>query len=192
MKSGIYAIVRKGTTQAYVGQSVNVNRRWMGHKRALARGEHHCAYLQRAWNKYGADSFEFVHLVCCSRSSLNEYEAACFKQFELYNSHKTAGTGHHIGHGLSYVMTVAHKQKISAANVGRGRPHTADTKQKLSQKAILRRGARTVSAVNTSGQQLFFKTLTEAAKALGVSLQTVSNCIRGHQRQTNGWVITVL
>ena len=36
----------------------------------LVRGDHHCIYLQNAWNKYGKEAFEFIILEYCSEELL--------------------------------------------------------------------------------------------------------------------------
>ena len=56
---GLYAIVHAPTNRAYVGSAVNIKRRFKEHRTALKQNEHHSAYLQNAWNKYGSDQFEF-------------------------------------------------------------------------------------------------------------------------------------
>lgn len=45
--------------RAYIGSSVNVERRFYLHRRDLLAGNHHSPRLQNAWNKYGADAFVF-------------------------------------------------------------------------------------------------------------------------------------
>lgn len=42
-----------------MGSSKSLHRRWVEHKRMLNQNKHYCAHLQRAWNKYSTDSFEF-------------------------------------------------------------------------------------------------------------------------------------
>lgn len=59
MASAIYAIVNQVTRDMYVGSAVVVNRRWSAHRRDLARQTHHSSRLQRAYDKYGADAFDW-------------------------------------------------------------------------------------------------------------------------------------
>lgn len=60
--SGIYAIRHKNSGKVYVGSSVNIHVRWKQHKSSLKHRRHHCVRLQRAWNKYGEEAFEFFIL----------------------------------------------------------------------------------------------------------------------------------
>lgn len=56
---GIYAIVCKINGKAYVGSTVHFRRRWDTHRGYLQNGKHSNPILQSAWNKHGAESFEF-------------------------------------------------------------------------------------------------------------------------------------
>jgi group I intron endonuclease len=63
--SGVYCITNKVNGKRYIGASVNIGNRWRMHKSQLKRGIHGNRYLQRAWNKYGEQAFEFSMLVNC-------------------------------------------------------------------------------------------------------------------------------
>ena len=51
MKSGIYAIWNSITNKIYVGQAVNITKRWKNHKIELKLNRHSNKYLQSAYNK---------------------------------------------------------------------------------------------------------------------------------------------
>lgn len=59
MTSGIYIIRCIPTNKVYVGSSKNIEERWLQHKQMLLKGSHHSIKLQRAWDKHGAENFEF-------------------------------------------------------------------------------------------------------------------------------------
>lgn len=56
---GIYVIHNLRNGKQYIGSATRFKQRWYLHKLNLRRGEHHSEILQRAWNKYGEDAFEF-------------------------------------------------------------------------------------------------------------------------------------
>jgi group I intron endonuclease len=58
-KSGIYKIVNKINGKYYVGSSKDVKHRWDDHIRELRKNNHYNDYLQKSWNKYGEQSFDF-------------------------------------------------------------------------------------------------------------------------------------
>lgn len=74
MKSGIYKIVNIKNNKIYIGSSKNIENRWKEHTTSLRRNKHINCILQRAWNKYGEDSFEFQTLENCSQEQLFERE----------------------------------------------------------------------------------------------------------------------
>ena len=60
--SAIYGIRHIASGRIYVGSAVRTNARWRHHRSQLQRGTHHSRYMQAAWEKYGAEAFEFVVL----------------------------------------------------------------------------------------------------------------------------------
>lgn len=58
----IYAIHNTLTGHIYIGQSVNVEKRWQEHRRYLKLERHSNRHLQRAWQRDGEDAFEFAVL----------------------------------------------------------------------------------------------------------------------------------
>jgi group I intron endonuclease len=58
-KQGIYWILNQSTGKVYVGSATHIHARWRWHVKALDAGTHPNRYLQRAWTKYGKETFEF-------------------------------------------------------------------------------------------------------------------------------------
>lgn len=71
---GIYKISNTKTDTVYIGQSVNIELRWYQHLRALTNGKHKNAHLQRAFDKYGVDSFTFSVQEQCREEDLTDRE----------------------------------------------------------------------------------------------------------------------
>ena len=71
---GVYCIRCKVNNKAYIGSSVDINRRWTEHKSALKAGRHDNKLLQEDYNKYGADSFLYSILINCEPQNLLWYE----------------------------------------------------------------------------------------------------------------------
>lgn len=57
--SGIYRITCTITGKFYIGSSTNLQERLYNHLNQLHRNDHRNDHLQRAWNKYGEESFIF-------------------------------------------------------------------------------------------------------------------------------------
>jgi len=65
MASGVYKITNKINGHCYIGSAVNIKKRWENHKSGLNKNKRHSRHLQSAWNKYGADAFEFSIIELC-------------------------------------------------------------------------------------------------------------------------------
>lgn len=55
----MYLIRNTATKDDYLGSTADLKRRLAAHYRALKVGKHYNSYLQRAWDKYGAEAFSF-------------------------------------------------------------------------------------------------------------------------------------
>lgn len=73
--TGIYKITNKINNKVYIGQSVDIMKRWRSHK---YRSEHdnreYNKYLYRAFRKYGVENFSIEVLEECTRGELNDKE----------------------------------------------------------------------------------------------------------------------
>ena len=73
---GIYKITNKINGKIYIGQSVDIAKRWDEHRRAIHYvNEHTYNYpLYRAIRKYGLDNFDFCVIEICSSEKLTDRE----------------------------------------------------------------------------------------------------------------------
>ena len=109
--TGIYMIRNKINNKIYIGQAVNISKRWSDHKSSLNKGNHANKHLQSAWDRYGEDSFEFMVLTECPEEQLNTLEQYYIFCLESYNRE--------VGYNNTY-----------GGSAGR---HTEDTKRKISE-----------------------------------------------------------
>ena len=116
----IYAIKNKENNKLYVGSATNFNNRWIRHRSDLNTNKHHNIHLQRAWKKYGADSFEFVIL-----ESVEKLENLISREQYYIDLHKSADPN--IGYNIAPI-----------AGSSLGIKHTKETKQKHSEIQIKR------------------------------------------------------
>lgn len=88
MAYGIYSITNIVTGDKYIGQTrVNFKDRWNHHVGDLKNNRHKNEILQRAWNKYGKNAFEFkaVH-ICDELDILNDLEIYYIKKYDTFNN----------------------------------------------------------------------------------------------------------
>ena len=85
MNSGIYMILNLSNDKVYIGQSYDVDTRLRKHKEALIGNYHKNDHLQKAFNKYGEESFLFTQMLSCPISRLDKYEISYISQFKSDN-----------------------------------------------------------------------------------------------------------
>lgn len=133
--SGIYKIENVVNNKVYVGSSVNIGKRWLGHKNSLRHRKHHSSILQRSWDKYGEASFKFEILETVEdRLLLLQREQ---HWIDCLGSAKR-GSGLNVRLVAESPSGTKHseesKRKISIANTGVKRPPVSDeTKRKISE-----------------------------------------------------------
>ena len=129
MTCGIYMIQNKVNNKIYIGQAVDIEERWKKHKGALRSNRHNNhKHLQRAWNKYGEDNFEFTIICECDENQLNTMEEYYIFELESYDDrvgyNKTYGGG-------GCRATKETKKKMSEAR--KGKTLSEETRKKLSE-----------------------------------------------------------
>lgn len=132
--SGIYAITNTLNGHVYIGSAVNISQRWGQHTRHLNKNSHHSDYLQRAWDKYGADCFEFSVLEYCEAEWLLRWEQTFIdNEHPEYNVSPTAGSSLGVKH------TDAAKHNMSLAGKGK---HTPSIEARALMSAVLKGNTR--------------------------------------------------
>ena len=99
MKGYIYKIINKENGNFYIGSTIEPQKREKRHFGDLKKKKHHCLFLQRAYNKYGANSFEFLpkEVKVNSEKELRlleeRYIGYCWNSGKLYNTSKKGSGG---------------------------------------------------------------------------------------------------
>jgi group I intron endonuclease len=72
MDSGVYIIRNIINNHVYIGSASNISSRWQHHKWTANHNRHRNPHFQRAWNKYGEQSFIFniLELIVGSRMKI--------------------------------------------------------------------------------------------------------------------------
>jgi group I intron endonuclease len=81
----LYRITDTLNNKVYIGQAVNIQRRWTDHK-WNAKQENAIQYISRAMNKYGISNFIFeVIATCRNQDDANEIESILIEQYNSRN-----------------------------------------------------------------------------------------------------------
>lgn len=84
--SGIYSINNKINNKIYIGSSKNIINRWQKeHLPSLKKNKHYSKHLQRAWNKYGENNFEFKIIEECKKELLVEKEGYWIENYKSWD-----------------------------------------------------------------------------------------------------------
>lgn len=157
---GIYKIVNVYNEKSYIGSSIDIHDRWLVHRKSLNRGNHHSIKLQRAWNKYGEDSFVFIILETCnSEFLLDREEYYLISQEPKYNVYLSAGST--LGTKKSTETIEKHRQYAISNNI---KPPLVPTKKV------------TMLDYHTSEELETFDSITKACERVGKDYNYVS-CI---------------
>ena len=87
---GVYQVLNKQTGKRYIGESEIPNKRRKDHWSYLRGGYHDNPNLQKAYDKYGEDAFEFEMIEHCEPSQLKQRETYWIKKHKdkCYNLRK--------------------------------------------------------------------------------------------------------
>lgn len=148
----------------YIGYSSHIRSRWNNHKRHLKNGIHINMYLQRAYNKYGAECFtyEILH-ECETKEEAQEYETSYLQDLtirdKLYNLLYDSIGGDTMTHHPNREEII---EKVK---------ETRKLKRQLDPNFCIRKDAPIViDGINYSG-------ITEAGKILNIPSRTINNRI---------------
>lgn len=81
---GIYLIRNTINNKVYIGQSTDIERRWVEHKRKYSLEKNKNIILYKAFKKYGLDNFSFEILEECKEEELNERETFYIGLYKSY------------------------------------------------------------------------------------------------------------
>ena len=81
---GIYKITNKINNKCYIGQSIDINRRWLEHKNP--NNWDRKSILYDAFKKYDIENFSFEIIEECNQEELNEREIYWIDYYDSYNN----------------------------------------------------------------------------------------------------------
>ena len=92
---GIYKFTNKINGMSYIGQSVDIERRYKQHKSINTDN----TIFHNAIREYGFEAFDFEIIELCTKDSLDEKEKIYIKKYNtVYPKGYNIATGGHTGH----------------------------------------------------------------------------------------------
>ena len=188
---GIYGIHNTTNDKWYVGQSIDIKRRWKHHLWGLDNGYHYNHHLLRAWGQYGKSSFEFLVLEECEVDVINEREQYWIAKLNALSNGYNQCEGGDSPKGR--IVSVETRQAVSVARKGNGNPffgkhHTDEWKQKTSERQQGSKNhqfgkfgeqnhrSRKVRCVETG---VIYSATMEAERQTGINANNICSCCNG-------------
>lgn len=170
---GIYQILNINNGKRYIGLSTDIYTRWQQHRKTLDNQTHRNIHLQRAWNLYGRDSFDFSILELCEPEELAGREIFWIQHYDSFNNGYNMTGG---GDGTSdVVFSEERNRKISEAQKGKYVPSGGDNPN-----------AKAVVCLNTGER---FPSIVDAANALNINpCHIVGSCKKQSTISKNRYV----
>lgn len=142
--TGIYLIINKINGKKYVGQSIDIHKRWKDHLNATNN-----IGIHGALKKYGKENFDFIILLECPEDMLNQWEIDMIALYNTYSGWDNSW-GYNLTLGGANVwnkgkhLSEETKQKMSIAHIGKtswnkGKHLSEEHKEKLSINSASRR-----------------------------------------------------
>lgn len=205
--TGIYVIKNILNGKYYVGSAFNIKARWRVHLCQLLKNKHHSIHLQRAWNKYGADSFIFEAIQYCSKEDLTLNEQFWIDHFISFN--KGYNCKYKAENGSSNInkkrgpMSESHKQairdskknispetrlKLSIANTGY--KHSIERRKKQSERQKGNIPTNCIPILQFDLNNNFIKEWTSAHKAaqeLNLSQSNIWSVLNNKRKSTGNF-----
>ena len=162
---GLYMIRCLVNDWRYYGESCNVSGRLASHKSYLNRKIHPNRCLQKDWDLYGSQNFDFIVLFLGNHWQLNSVRRT--KETELIVLNRQ----------LCYNILID-TSRSKNLNPFWGRLHTPETKKKIS-KALKGRPNNLLGLkINIKG--VLYPSIAEASRQTGIARKTIRNKINDH------------
>jgi group I intron endonuclease len=122
--TGIYMLKNKINNKCYIGQSIDIHRRWIDHKTPSKRNRG--TVLGRALTKHGWNNFELIILEECTKDNLDKCEVYYIAKYNPAYNMNEGGTGNK-GHRLPVQI----KKRLSVLGKRQWESKTDDERKKI-------------------------------------------------------------
>lgn len=189
---GIYKITNKTNNKSYIGQSVNIETRWLKHK-----NDSHNIELKNDIQKLGLQNFTFEVLEECNTNDLDNREKYWISYYDTHQNgyNKTAG-GSADSNPLNLDYEAIYQKFLETNSLSKTaeifncsvtpvrnaiRQYGIDKSDCCKEKRVEQIDMNTFEVI------AIYPSLAEAGKAVGVSYSAISKVINGHGSNAAGY-----
>jgi group I intron endonuclease len=166
--SGVYYIRNSITEKTYYGSSINIERRWKQHIYDLEKNGHYNYFLQKEWNTFGPDFFEFEILEEIKDTKKMVLREQYYIDLQKINQRIDHEKCFNIAHGANSLS--------GANNPMWGKKHSSETKEKIGEKSLGRiDGQKNPQAKLTSEKVILIREEYNAEKILNINVRKRNN-----------------
>lgn len=195
---GIYKITSP-VNKIYIGQSININKRWQSYKMLRCKFQRH---LYNSFLKYGVENHIFEILQECEKEKLNILEKYYIDYYDIFNTNKGlnirdgGGSRSKFSEETKRLMSINRKGKYSGENNPMNKPGvrekckghivTKETRDKIGKANTISKSKGAV--LQYSLDDLFIAEYTScmaASKITEINNWNISNVCK-HKRRTAG------
>lgn len=195
---GIYCIENTITSKKYIGQAINIRKRWQDHKSELRNDKHPNIHLQRAWNLYGEESFNFSVIDICEDSELNAKEIYWINYYDTYKN----GYNRTLGGEGTRGFKLSEERRAQISKDLTGRPVKEQTRKLMSEHMkyqyndpvfleafyeVIEAQKEAIKCYNENGFIMFFESIHDAARYLDLEATNICKVLKGKYKTSGGY-----
>lgn len=159
---GIYKITNNINGRIYIGQSIDIYKRWKAHKHKKYSGDNDCA-IYKAFHKYGLDNFSFNIVEECDPENLDDRE---IYYIEKYNSYLGGYNMTRGGNGLGFPLSEEIRRKTSRS-----------------------KGGEEIIQLSLNGDYISeYFSISEVERALDIPHENIIKVLNGQYKSAGGYV----
>ena len=187
---GIYKITNKINNKIYIGQSIDIERRWWEHK----HDDNHNSLIHLAIKKYGEKNFTFEIIEECNQNQLDEREQYWIKTYnsfeEGYNLTRGGNSGFYYDITAIYkeyekLQNIAQTAKVIGCSAGTVRKvirfYGINHSEMQEDKPVEQIDTKTLKVIKT------YATIQDAADAMKVNRDAISMAASGKHNSSSGY-----
>src|ERR1035437_1042934 len=173
METGVIYIIRcKINQKLYIGSASCWHKRRGAHIACLRRNKHKNPHLQRSWNKYGEENFEFEIIQHCNINQLIEREQYYIDALRVCNDKYGFNMNPIAGTTLGRKMSVSAKKKIG--DFWRGKPKSKQAKINMQRSREKDQGKPVITMCKKTGKILKeYPSISSASRKTGLDVSSI-------------------